>query len=368
MKKIGVITWFRYENYGTVLQAVALQEYLKSQKVLPSLIETPKIEVSRRKKKRSVGFRIKRKLSLKYILLKYGKYLKVRTQRFHNAIYGKYDIQPVKDNFSDTCNKFDLLICGSDQIWNPDWFNDYYFANFPRIVVPKISYAPSFGVGKLPATLLGSYYNALKQFKRLSVREKSSQKEIQETLGINCSMVVDPVLLVSNNKWLSLIKQETVKDEGYAFCYLLGENNNHWKAVQLYAKNHNLKLKIIPMQPNSFLKRGKKIYDAGPSDFLKSIANASIIFTDSFHASVFSIIFHKPFYVFERTPKGKKGSQNSRIYNLLKVTGLEQRLISYGSRKVGERGNVNYYHVFDKLDPIIKSSKEYLNNAISENI
>lgn len=366
MKKIGVITWFRYENYGTALQAIALQEYLRSQNFLPSLIETPNVKVSQKGEKKTIFFRLKRKLLIKAVSLMFGKYLENRSRKFKEIIYKNYDVKSVRESFSKTCNKFDLLICGSDQIWNPNWYNDYYFANFPKIVTPKISYAPSIGVDHLPLTLLGTYYNSLCKFKKLSVREKSSQEDIQNILGINCEVVVDPVLLLPKKKWLSLIDQDTTRNKNYVFCYFLGENNNHWKAAQSYAKKHGLKLKTIPMQPSSYLKKGKKLFDAGPLDFLESIANANIIFTDSFHASVFSIIFKKPFYVFERTPKNKKGSQNTRIYNLLEVAGLEERMINFNSKKIVEKSDIDYSVVLNRLDSAIRDSKEYLNDSILE--
>lgn len=370
MKKIGVITWFRYQNYGTVLQAGALQEYLKSLNTSPALIEIPSI-VIRANKKITFNYiknKIEGKLGEKYICLRYKKDSLIKAKKFHNFIYDNFKVQPLKDNFVCICNEYDLLICGSDQIWNPNWFNDFYFANYPEITTPKLSYAPSIGVKHLPQYLLGSYYNALQRFKYLSVRENTARNEIVNRLGLKCETVIDPIFLLTKEEWLSLIDKNThtmkYDDENYILCYMLGENRKHWKAIHRYAKKHDMKIKIIPMKLHDYFEKGEVLKDSGPLDFLRNLAKARMIMTDSFHASAFSIIFHKPFYVFERTERTTKESQNSRIYDLLEIAGLEKRLIEYNSDQINERGTIDYDFIEDKLSPIVDKSKAFLNEAI----
>lgn len=367
MKKIGVITWFRYNNYGTVLQAGALQNYLRSKNTISELIEVPFYDLDKSNEKLDLvklGGKIIGHLKTEYISFTLKKELAIRKNKFHNFIYDNFAIKKVNNNFQTTCNEFDLLICGSDQIWNPNWFNDFYFANFPDITTPKISYAPSIGVKHLPDYLIGSYYNSLKKFKYLSVREKNAQNEIQNNLGLNCSTVLDPIFLLNREKWSKLIDENICND--YILCYMLGNNKNHWKAIHKYAKEHNLKLKIIPMKSDSYFQKGEIIKDAGPLEFLKYISNAKVVLTDSFHACAFSIIFNRPFYVFERTSKMAEKSQNSRIYNLLDLSGLQKRLVKYNKNTIDDKERIDYKLVSLKMKPFISKSMNFLDRAIDE--
>lgn len=362
--KIGVITWFHYENYGTILQAAALQEYLRSVNTEPALIEIPFYQIDSRQIKVSFSERVKSRISNTIVNKRFEKYFTVKSKKFHDAIYTKYNVRQIEDTFSRTCNEFDLLICGSDQIWSPYWYNDFYFANFPDITVPKISYAPSIGVKEIPPYLRGTYYSTLKQFYKLSVREENTRKEIERITGLTCQTVMDPVFLLNRQKWLKVIGQGRGSQKDYILSYMLDDNSNHWKAIHEFASKHQMKLIIIPMKSASYLEKGEKWYDAGPYDFLQLIMNAKYVLTDSFHASAFSVILQKQFYVFERTSKADVNSQNSRIYNLLEIADLDDRLQKFNTKHINEAKDIDYQKVSARMDPIIQASKKYLNDAI----
>lgn len=364
--KIGVITWFHYENYGTILQAAALQEYLRSINTEPALIEIPFYQIDSRQIKVSFSERVKSRISNTIVNKRFEKYFTVKSKKFHDAIYTNYNVRQIEDTFSKTCNEFDLLICGSDQIWSPYWYNDFYFANFPDITVPKISYAPSIGVKEIPPYLQGTYYSTLKQFYKLSVREENARKEIERITGLTCQTVMDPVFLLDRQKWLKVIGKGRCSQEDYILSYMLDDNSNHWKAIHEFASKHQMKLIIIPMKSGSYLEKGEHWYDAGPYDFLQLIFNAKYVLTDSFHASAFSVILQKQFYVFERTSKADVNSQNSRIYNLLEIADLDDRLQKFNTKHINEAKDIDYQKVSTRMDPIIQASKEYLNDAIIE--
>ena len=364
--KIGVITWFHYENYGTILQAAALQEYLESIDTEPALIEIPFYQIDSRQIRTSFSERVKSCISNKIVEKSFGKYFAAKSKKFHDAIYSRYNVLPIKDSFSKTCNRFDLLICGSDQIWSPYWYNDFYFANFPDITVPKISYAPSIGVKEIPPYLQGTYYSTLKHFNKLSVREESARKEIERITGLSCQTVLDPVFLLDRQHWTKVIGKGKNPQGDYILCYMLDDNMNHWKAIHEFTSKHNMKLVIIPMKSGSYLEKGEHRYDAGPYDFLNLITNAKYVLTDSFHASAFSIIQQKQFYVFERTARTDANSQNSRIYNLLEISGLNDRIQKFNNKHIHEANDIDYQKVNIRMTPLIKQSKKYLNDAIKD--
>lgn len=178
MKNIGVITWFHYENYGTALQALVLQKYLANCNYKPVLIDFPVVESwngTSQYYKRSLIERGKRIFLNKIVHSREKKALLTRSKRFQNVIYNNCDVSSkitsLKE-YIDVCNDCDLIVCGSDQIWNPNWFSDYYYANYPQITTPKISYAASIGIETIPDYLAGTYFCVLHDFKSLSVREK----------------------------------------------------------------------------------------------------------------------------------------------------------------------------------------------------
>lgn len=370
--QIGVITWFHYENYGTVLQALALQKYLEVKGYESELIDFPIIDFGGRRDKISFNNllpKIKNKIVFKFLNVKYKQKHYNRSKKFKDTIYKNCNVSNYVKNhleFVNLANQFDLLICGSDQIWNPNGYVDYVFANYPQIIPPKIAYAPSLGVKQIPDYYVGTYFNTLKSFSSLSVRERNAQKDIVTTLGLPCSLVVDPVLLLDSTEWRKIISKENTNKEKYVLCYFLTDNAKHWKAAEKFARSKKLKLKIITMTINSYIHSGEKVIDAGPEEFFNYIDNAAYVITDSFHASVFSIILHKNFYVFERTDPNDSVSQNSRIYNLLNESNLNDRLVKYNSRTIVEKHNINFNNVKRQMKKMIDDSKNYLINSIEK--
>jgi len=187
----------------------------------------------------------------------------------------------------------------------------------------------------------------------LSVREEAGQKIIKDLLGIDVPVLVDPTLLLKKDEWLKIAKPHDHKpNKKYLLTYYLGEEKkNNSKFIKQYAKDNNLELVHLGDI------KDKKRFTADPSEFLDYFNDASMIFTDSFHGSVFSIIFNKPFVVF------KRGNMNSRIDTLLSKFNLENRHWGY----VKEHKNFNdidYSHVDEIINEERKKSFDYLRNAL----
>lgn len=371
--KIGIITWFTYENYGTKLQALALQEYLKKQGYSVELLnfQPPTVE---RINKTSIKQKIinkKKAFDNQRAQKKYAEQLQKRSIAFKKIIEENCKLtQPItnEQEYIEIANGFDLLICGSDQIWNPNWFHPYYFAGFEEIKVPKIAYAPSIGVKKIGEKEKIRIQKCIKDFSTIAMREKSGQVEIQKLTDLNVREVLDPTLLMNANEWEKILKIKSINEnKPYVCCYFLGDNKKHWNAVLDYAKQKNMKVKIIPQQGSAYFKNGEVKASAGVDDFVKLIKNAKIIFTDSFHATVFSTIFHKDFYVFERFQEIESASQNSRIYDFLKLVDLKERLIKFNTNIIRIQTPINYSKTENILKNKINESKIYLKEAIKIN-
>ena len=369
--KIGIITWFTYENYGTKLQAIALQRYLRNLGHYVQLINfvPPEIENTKHNEE-SIWDKIKKqpqKYKLKFILKKYEDDIKKKHEKM-DLIIDKECMLSKKIHsemeYIDICNSFDLLICGSDQIWNPNLYHKYYYADFAQINTPTISYAPSLGVNQIKKEIVADLTESLKKIKFLTVREKNGAALLKELTGKSIATVLDPTFLLSKAEWNDLASN-SLSEEKYVLCYFLSDNKSHWNAARSFAKNHKLKLYIIPQLGESYTQKNGKIFpEAGVEDFIGLVSKATYVLTDSFHGTVFSIIFNKQFYVFERFRENEYSSQNSRIFNLLDSISLMERLNKFNTSSVIEKKDIEYGLVNKKVSKMIEESKKVLDKGL----
>lgn len=369
--KIGIITWFRYENYGTKLQAIALQNYLSEEGYIAELIDF-KVPVPSKSKKQKLYIRFFRRLNfcvLQFAKKVYKNELSIRSKRMESIIQEMCLVSKEirsKGEFIEICNQVDLIICGSDQIWNPNWYDPYYFADFPEIKTRKISYAPSIGVQEIPEYLKPSIKDSLKNFSLITVREEKASMLLEPLIGYRPLKVLDPTMLFSGQEWqkrLRIIRAEE-KKEPYILCYFLSDNRNHFLAAKRFATERNLQIKLIPQEGFSFFQKAEKYPEAGVREFLELILNSKYVITDSFHGTVFSILFEKELYVFERFKNDKFFSQNDRVRELMNQFGLEERLIAYNSKRIFDKKNIDFKKVNCHLDYLKLQSKNILDYGV----
>lgn len=318
--KIGIITFHWGTNYGGVLQAFALQEYLKrhikesevfminyapvthSESIIKCLFtkqihKIPSNLVTYFKEKKFVDFR--------------RKYLST-TSRYKTN-------QDLKENPP----KFDVYICGSDQIWNPYIIETYgipYYLNFGSGSIKRISYAVSFGCIEYPADKLDIIAEYIKKFNHLSVRENTGVDILKSRGFLDVNLVPDPTFLFDGDQLLSITQQVTDKnllENGYVFCYSLQSNQRLIKQItDLFKTDGNL-LVDTKMFKYSFI---------GIEEWLGFIHSSTFVITNSFHGVVFSILMKRPFIVLPI--EGALSGMNDRINTLLKKFDMEDRLVS----------------------------------------
>lgn len=371
--KIGIITWFTGPNYGTNLQAIALQYYLRNQgyevNIINYEVSSPKMVKERKSLIRRIAYQPK-KYAVKYALKKYQKEIAIRDQKLSRAINENciltFKIKDINELIT-TCNKFDLLICGSDQIWNPNWYDRFYYADYDQIRTRRISYAPSIGVNKIPDNKISEIKRSLNKFSCISVRESKALKLLNACTDKKLEVVVDPTLLLTNEDWNHIFEDKNSKKQKYVFAFFLNDERAHLRATKNFAKKHHCKLIMIPYKGITYLQKADIRADAGLEDLLSLIRNAEFILTDSFHITVFSIIFKKQFYTFQRFKENAFTSQNIRITNLLDIVDMKNRMVKYQSLKIDEVQMINYETQTKKLNNEIEKSKQFLDNAIRNN-
>lgn len=267
--------------------------------------------------------------------------------------------------------QFDVYITGSDQVWNPRLLDrglgDIYHLGFASPGKSRlISYAPSFGVSQIPEPYIERIRTYLLRYHALSVREKRGQEIVREIACREAEHVLDPTLLLSAGDYEPIIEAPSTAGR-YMLVYPMemGANSAFYELVK--AVKRLLSIPVVLVLPLSFhyrwmLSADKIVLDAGPKEFLGFIRNASFVCTNSFHGTVFSMLFQKDFLGVPHS------CTNTRIHSLLDKVGLQDRqLTDCTDETVSDRLHrpVNYEDVMNRLRYEVSHSLMYLQRALS---
>ena len=330
--KTATVTWISYKNFGTYLQAYALQQILLKLGFENDIISDKKIV--KRHEKETSG-----KNSFSFFLAEITRPLRkffqasYEQKRIIQSCYKDFAHRYLKINyewkkFRDLDNKYDVYINGSDQIWSPLVpFDPFYFLGFTS--KSKIAYAPSLGVSIYPKEMVAKIKPLLEDFSALSVRENQGHEILKDVFGLDCQTVVDPTLLLNKDEWNSFAVKKKF-EEHYVLCYLLSYNEIYLKFISSFAKCKKLPLKIFitEISDTRLLNFADQPLYVGPGEFINYIYNSDYFFTDSFHGCVFAIHFEKTFFALKRFSDKDKKNQNSRIDNLFHKLGINDRFFS----------------------------------------
>ena len=329
--KTGILTFHRTTNYGAALQAYALKKKLTDMGVQAEIIDYRNMNIySYYDPSFFKGLALKTRIG------------KVLRYPYNKAIYTS----------------------GSDQVWNPRAiFKDFDAFLLGTADCKKIAYAASAGNVSLWEPYLKTYWKLLHRFDAISVREQDMRLPTERLSQKNVEVVLDPTLLLSQSDWCEVEEPafgEQLPSNGYILVYFLGKNPAVVQAVQELHKKTGLPVVSLGRKVNG-VKAIRPI--AGPSEFLTLFHHASYVLTSSFHGTVFSIQYQKPFLVFGN------GTYNSRMNTLLNALGLEDRMMGSDAASVTEKMNstihweqVQLCHMQEK-----KRSLAFLQKALHEN-
>lgn len=286
---------------------------------------------------------------------------KERSERFHKFSKKYLHIADVCLNYENSMKKewidgIDYFFCGSDQIWNPSYATTSRLAFCSFAPEKTIALAPSFGVSEIPQHRQAEYRNYLKSIYKLSVREGAGRDIIKKLSGRDAELLLDPTMALTVTEWEKIVRKPKIMlPERYVVCYFLGEiDKTYLKKIHDFAKKVNLSTVML------FDITNEDYYTFDPSEVLYTIKNADYVLTDSFHGTVFSILFHKNFYVFERNEGG--ASMNSRLETLLKIFDLQDRTNLYSTKNI-ENSKWNY--VQEVLEKERVHTDKYLKSALN---
>lgn len=373
--KIGIVTSNAsfLDNYGAVLQAYALSKQLTNWGYDTEIINYrystgQQIVEADSKVDRSFHARIRYVISGNVSLYQKVLYRASRkkrekqTEMFRNFVRDRLPINLEKsvtynDLRRDRLN-YDCLICGSDQVWNPlihaNRNDPGFFLRFGNEDCKRIAYAPSFGVSVLPNEAKADLRTLTDSFNALSVREKSGSEIMREVCGREVPVVLDPTMMADTSIWDTIDKMPPDIPKDYLLVYRFGKMEYMEKQIQHIARELNLPVLEVPVSIESYGKGTKLLFGVGPEEFITLIRNARVVLTDSFHATVFSVLNHTQFYTFLRQGRNEKNNMNSRMENLLEMLNLGNRLI-YPDSEIVKFSDIG----FENADTLLNRKREY---------
>ena len=365
---IKTITCHNVANYGASLQALALQTYIEElgHKVqiidyVPSYLKAYNVWRVPRTSRLYKLSRYSSFISVVYAFKMYVSTYSTRKRLKSFQLFNKRYLHLTErynsyNQLVDNPPKADIYIAGSDQIWSTFLMNGRdpaFYCAFGDINTKRFSYAASFGFPELYG-----YKNFVKAmlslFDKVSVREDTGLK-IVKSLNCDAIQVVDPVLLLSKNKWMELLSiNKRIIPSKYLLVYDIFQTDERLKNFSIkLAKKLDLKIVAInDIRETSYA--DININDGGPREFVNLIANADFVLADSFHATAFSVIFQKPFYIFYT-------KQNiSRIEDFLRSLNLLDRL----NPRCEIDSSINWDNCEYFLDEKIRFSQNFLNDNL----
>jgi hypothetical protein len=356
--KTATITFQNTNNYGAALQCYALHKTIISlgadneviNYVSPYLNHSYSIGALREK-----GL-IRYCLGIAYAIIRSPRNKNFAKFRRFIKLTSTYDYKTI----GSIEQRFDLFIAGSDQVWNGGLvgYDKNYFLGFIKESTKKVSYAASFGFLNIPQDKRDWYKKILSDYKYYNVREESGISIIKDLLDVNANLTIDPTLLLSRKDWESVMALPSVT-EPYILVYQLSPSNQLIEVVEKMRLITGYKVIAIPFIMGLYFKYSSRI-KSGPAEWLGLFHQADYIITDSFHGTVFSVLFNKRFWACV--------SQNEvRITSLLRQLGLEKRLIfSDKNINVDFIEDLLYTEIMPKLELLRKQSLEIIKSVVYE--
>ena len=349
MKRVGIIT-INSDNYGNRLQNYALQQVLSGLGFESYTIP----------RKRPIDSYIKRSLiGIKNCIRSVARTKKGVFLRFNNRYIRYSSAWASATEYSNgLAEEFDYFIVGSDQVWNP------IYSDLPHKPVgicdllvfakseQKISYASSFGIDFIPPQKRELFCNCLSDFRAISVREYSGLNIVRNLLGRECEVVLDPTLLLEAKQWNKIKRNPlAISLKSYVLMYFLDGKGN-------IAEREEKKIAGREIIDINEINKSRRFAAIGPCEFLALIDSADEVWTNSFHATVFSLIFHKHFRTFPR----EGIDMSSRIKTLATITGIDNCFDNEGILDL--RGDVDFNSIDRNIYQVREKSMVFLRDAL----
>lgn len=363
--KVGIFTFPNSTSYGAVLQMYALRHtvermghdaevinyqnaFMKAEKHTEKVVKDPSVKGRAKQFARS--------------LLHYP--MKRAFAQFEKRTMKRYPSKAIseKAELVEVGKRYDAVICGSDQVWNPDitGFDLSYFLDFCGEQTKRISYAPSFGIDTFSDAFSEAIRPELAQFTAISLREAPGQALVQKLLGREAPLVVDPTLLMTHGEWAALERAHPAAKGDYILYYTIRRSDTLFRRCRELSAKTGMKVVVVG---GNFLKTLRNrdpmieyAVDISPEEWLYLVHHARYVVTNSFHGTAFSINYRKDFYV------EFSSRTNSRLAQIVGMLGLDARVVRDEVELGGE--SVDYTLTEAKLPEMRDASMRFLKDAL----
>ena len=350
--KVGILTFPNSPSYGASLQMFALYKTIMSLDVDVEIINYRNTYMTTKRHIKKESNIVKR-----VVLFVLDLPSRFKFRRFERKmIFFPERIISEKENLSVIAERYDYLLCGSDQVWNPlvTGYDLNYFLKFCLEDRKKISYAASFGVEKIEDNYAQEVKSQLNCFKNISVREERGVRIVQELLGHACDIVLDPTMLLVRDEWKNQEKKVKGLPNKYIAKFIFNYDTTVEAKIKQLSVDEGLPIVTIGGTVLSKLREGYYTGPIGPREWLYVLDNAEYVVTDSFHGAAFSIIFEKQFFV------SLASSTNSRLKTLINTFGLQDRCVYHLNTNVP----IDYVPVNKIMQERKKHSINYLKTSL----
>lgn len=371
MKTIGIITIHKINNYGSVLQAYALQKVCEDLGYKVEIIDYDFPNSFHRSNKYATASDAQSN-EPKWMKALFAKAL-VRQHRGIRSFVDNYQHLSARkyhqvEDLASNPPVYDIYITGSDQLWSPRHCNGdpafmLYFAPDNAL---KISYAASIGANAIPEELRKVYVELLSRYNHIAVRENPGADVIRNLIGKEAKVVLDPTLLLDREEWNKIAAPRRIVRKKYILCYFLNYTFNAFPYVDDLAKDiqkqtgYEIVRVARPPHRLAFGKTTNKIA-ASPEEFLALVRDAEMVLTTSFHGTAFAVNYGKPVFTVVQDRSASDSRQISLMHNL----GLERQVLSINDRfPVASMASYDIDKEQVLLDKLRVDSKRYLETAL----
>ncbi len=362
--KTGILTFPNSSSYGATLQMYALYKTVckigYDAEIINYHNSYMKAETHiRRGRNNTAKDKIKNALSK---ILHYKNYSGFR--HFEKNNIKAYPAKPIvkREELKTLSDRYDTVICGSDQVWNPDITDAdvSYFLDFCGDKTKRVSYAPSFGKEMLSEDFCKAIKQELEKFSEISVRENSGKAIVEKIVEKKAVVVSDPTFFLNAEEWRRIATKHPAAQGNYILYYTVTSSEELWQQCLTFSKKHNMKIVVVGGNILQIIRNKKPFIqyavDISPEQWLYLVDHASYIFTNSFHGTAFALNFHKNFFV--KYPV----LYNTRLVQLIEDVGMEKQILTVDEELSAD--NISYEYADVKMKEFKDFSLDFLKKAL----
>lgn len=363
--KIGIMTFPNMTSYGCTLQMYALYRAVEQTGAEAEIINYRNEYMGARRHTSAGRSRSLAKAAMRVAVAKLLHLRQIAAFRNFERRLSRYPAKVTAEKIvlQESSKRYDGVICGSDQVWNP-LITDAdlsFFLDFCGPDTKRIAYAPSFGISEFSGEFTEKIRPELEKFRHLSVREEVGVRYVESLVNHKVDTVLDPTFLIPKQDWIALEKAHPLAKGKYIFCFPVRKSAALIRFGRELAEKKNATL--IVAQGNLLTQlynkdtRIKYALDISPEEWLYLIHHADCVVTNSFHGAAFSIHYRKDFFL-----ECSSAKANSRLEQLAAFCGLENRVIRDGCD--GPEAHINYENVEARIAPARQASLDYLKQSV----